>query len=245
MHYRAASWLFLTIGCMGILSPVRGLAQEPDPRGEAPPTASSPNELAQPDEVPTDDDSSLATATPDPTPQVPSVLQRPMSEARVDVVEQAGVGGPVAYASAGVLEVGGSGSIFASAGFIGLRVAPFVTWFPFDGVGLSYIHELYGGSQEGDASFGMILHIELSLHLRVSDRVLIALGLAPGLLYNSSDWGATGRARAGVDVLVGRSGVFHPMFYFVGGSEPLVAPVDAVPATRWGYGIEITYGAMF
>lgn len=240
-----ARFVLLTVVCSLVAAwPARSLAQD-DPRGEAPPDASSPNELGQPDEVPRDDDADLATATPDPTPEVPSVLQRPMSEAELDVVEQAGVGGPVAYASAGVLEVGGSGSIFASPGFIGLRMAPFVTWFAFDGVGLSYIHEIYGGSQEGDASFGMILHVELSLHLRVSDRVLIALGLAPGLLYNTSDWGATGRIRAGVDVLVGRSGVFHPMFYFVGGSQPLLAQVDGVPETHWGYGVEITYGAMF
>ena len=99
--------------------------------------------------------------------------------------------------------------------------------------------------QAGTASFGMLLHIEVSLHLRVSDRVLIALGIAPGLLYNTEDFGATDRARAGVDVLVGRSGLFHPMFYFVGGNKPLVAQVDDVPVTRWGYGIEITYGAMF
>jgi len=237
--------LLLTLTCSVLtLWPSAAVAQN-DPRGQAPSDASSPNEVAQPDEVPRDDDATLETATPDPTPQVPSVLQRPMSEAELDVVEQAGVGGPVAYASAGVLEVGGSGSIFAADGFIGLRMAPFVTWFAFDGVGLSYIHEIYGGSQEGDASFGMILHIELSLHLRVSDRVLIALGLAPGLLYNTTDWGATGRIRAGVDVLVGRSGVFHPLFYFIGGSQPLLAQVDGVPETRWGYGVEISYGAMF
>ena len=46
-----------------------------------------------------------------------------------------------------------------------------------------------------------------------------------------------GRIRAGVDVLVGRSGVFHPLFYFIGGSQPLLAQVDGVPETRWGYGV--------
>jgi hypothetical protein len=150
MSSRAARYVLLTTACcVGVLSPAQGFAQDPDPRGEAPASASSPNEVAQPDEVPADEDSDLATATPDPTPQVPTVLQRPMSEARLDVVEQAGVGGPVAYASAGVLEVGGSGSIFAASDFIGLRFAPFVTWFAFDGVGFSYIHEIYGGSQAG------------------------------------------------------------------------------------------------
>lgn len=220
-------------------------AAQADPRGDAPAGASSPNEVAQPSETPTDEDMDLATATPDPTPPVPAVLQRPAGEARLDVVEQAGVGGPTAYASAGVLEVGGSGSMFASNSFVGLRFAPFVTWFAFDGVALSYIHELYGGSTDGDRWFATNLLIELSVHLRVSDRLLIFAGVAPGLLYNGDDLGISVKPRVGLDVLVGRSGLLHPAIYFLGASEPLVAPVDDVPSTRWGYGLEISYGAMF
>lgn len=244
---RSTSMALLGLLALGLwlsASPERAGAQR-DPRGDAPRDASSPNEVAQPDERPSDDDTDLATATPDPTPEVPRLMQRPASEARVDVVEQAGVGGPTAYASGGVLEVGGSGSLFATEAFAGLRFAPFVTWFAFDGIAFSYIHELYGGKREDGRWFAMNLQIEASAHLRVSDRLLVLLGVAPGLLYNGDHTGFSIKPRAGLDVLVGRSGVLHPAIYFLAATEELVAPVDSVPATHWGYGLEIAYGAMF
>ena len=77
--------VFVGLLVLGVSS--AAVAQD-DPRGQAPSDASSPNEVAQPDEVPRDDDATLETATPDPTPQVPSVLQRPMSEADVRQVSR-------------------------------------------------------------------------------------------------------------------------------------------------------------
>lgn len=239
----ASSLVFLMASAGGIAS-----AQTPpaeDPRGDAPRSASSPNEVVQRGEVPSDDDMTLETATPDPSPPVPAVMQRPASEARVDVVEQAGVGGPTAYASAGVLEVGGSGSLFATRDFAGLRFAPFVTWFAFDGIAFSYIHEVYGGATVDGPWFATNVQIEVSVHLRTSDRLLVALAVAPGLLYNGAELGLSIKPRIGLDVLVGRSGVFHPALYFQGANVPLVAQVDDLPSTRWGYGLEISYGAMF
>ncbi len=218
-----------------------------DPRGDAPSNASSPNEVAQPGEPIGDDDMNLETATPDPSPPVPRILQRDMSEARLDVIEQAGVGGPTAYASAGVLEVGGTGSLFATDEYVGARLAPFVGWFLFDGIELSYIHEIYGGAFQGERFFGTVLYIELSAHLRFGDRLLGFLGLAPGLLYNGEDTGFAIKPRMGFDVLVGRSGIFRPDIYFVWATDPLIVPVNhpAAPSARWGYGLEISYAAMF
>src|SRR5690349_9013177 len=66
---------------------------------------------AQRDAPVRDDDVDPEHTTPDPTPVVPNVLAETPRAERLTVVEQAGVGGPLAYASATVLEVGGSGSI--------------------------------------------------------------------------------------------------------------------------------------
>jgi len=222
------------------------LAQERDPRGEAPPGASSVNEVDQPGEPATDDDTSLETATPDPTPPVPRLLQRRDREAELDVIEQAGVGGPVAYASAGVLEVGGTGSLFATAENVGLRFAPFVGWFVLDGLQLSYIHDVFGGKAGDDGTyFGTLVLIEASGHFRINDRLLAFVGAGPGYLFNGEDHGFAMKGRVGLDVLVGRSGIFRPDIYAVWGTAPMVPPVSAVPPSTWGYGLEISYGVMF
>ena len=213
-----------------------------DPRGNAPASASSPNEVAQPGEPAYEDDLTLETATPDPSPPVPRLLQRG-HEPYLDVIEQAGVGGPTAYASQGVLEVGGTGALMANRDFVRLSFAPFVGWFVFDGIQLAYINEIYGGSYGGERDFGTLALIEISAHLRFGDRVLGFIGVGQGVLYNG-DFGYAVKPRAGLDVLVGRSGIFRPAFYYTWASEDLVTPNDT-PPTHWVYGLEIAYAAMF
>lgn len=234
-----------TIALVLVFGLVLPAAAQRDPRGDAPRSASSANEVAQPHERAEDDDVSLETATPDPSPRVPRLLQRDPRTARVDVIEQAGVGGPVAYGSAGVLEVGGTGAIHATNDAVGLRFAPFVGWFPFDGIELTYMNELYGASIQGERRFGTLVLIEPSGHLRLTDRLLAFIGLGAGYMYNSRDHGFALKPRAGFDVLVGRSGIFRPAFYFLWGTKPVLPPVAGVPAHRWGYGMEISYAAMF
>lgn len=231
----------LTILVFASLLAISAHAQR-DPRGNAPATASSPNEVAQPGEPARDDDTSLETATPDPTPRVPSILQRGR-DPHLDVIEQAGVGGPTAYGSQGVLEVGGTGSLMANRDFVRLAFAPFVGWFVFDGIQLSYINEIYGGAYEGDNDFGTLALIELSAHLRFGDRVLGFVGVGQGVIYNG-DFGYAVKPRLGLDVLVGRSGVFRPAFYYTWSTETLFAP-NETPPTQWLYGLEIAYAAMF
>jgi len=215
-----------------------------DPRGDAPPTASSANEVAQPHERPTDDDVSLERATPDPTPPVPTLLQR--REAELDVIEQAGVGGPVAYASAGVLEVGGMGALTFGESFWQARFAPFVGWFVADGLELTYLHEITGARVGAENRIATAIYVEPSGHVPLTDRLLAFAGVAPGVLYNGADWGFTVRARAGVDVLVGRSGIFRPALAFTWATVDLhdAAGGQLVGLRRMG-GLEVSYAAMF
>lgn len=216
-----------------------------DPRGTAPPNASSPNEVVQPNERPWDEDENLETATPDPTPEVPTVLQREGGEPAVDVIEQVGVGGPVAYASAGVLEVGGSGALIASSDYVMAKIGPTIGWFIYDGIQLSYRHDIYGGTATRGFGVATLAVIDLSVHMRLNDRLLGFFGLGPGFSYNGETAGVGGKARLGVDVLIGRSGLFRPGTFFTATTNPLLDLRGSPSAHNWQYGLELEYAALF
>jgi hypothetical protein len=217
----------------------------PDPRGTAPRTASSPNEIIQPTERASDDDVGLAHATPDPTPKVPTVLQRPGPKPAIDVIEQVGVGGPVAFGSAGVFEVGGSGALIASSEFVMAKFAPSVGLFIYDGVELAYTHEVYGGTATHGVGITTFSVLDLGVHLRVNDRLLGFFAAGPGLSYNGETFGVGGKGRLGLDVLVGRSGLFRPAAFFAATTNRLVDLRGTLTTSEWNYGLEIAYAAMF
>jgi hypothetical protein len=219
--------------------------QTPDPRGTAPRTASSPNEIIQPTERPSDDDVGLANATPDPTPKVPTLLQRPDPKPSLDVIEQVGVGGPVAFGSAGVFEVGGSGALIASRDFIMTKLAPSVGLFIYDGVQLAYTHEIYGGTATHGVGITTFSVLDLGVHLRVNDRLLGFFAAGPGLSYNSETFGVGGKGRLGLDVLVGRSGLFRPAAFFAATTNHIVDLRGSLTTSEWIYGLEIAYAALF
>jgi hypothetical protein len=193
-----------------------------------------------------DDDVDLATATPDPAPPVPTVLEHAPRESRVTVVEQAGVGGPLSYGSATVLEVGGSGSLSMAGKHLYLRMAPYVAWFVLDGLSLSYVHEIYVTKQDARYRVATAPMLAASVHFRVTDRLLVSTGPEFGALYNGDEWGVLGRIRLGLDILVGRSGVLHPSIY---GAWASADTIDAAGTTVFGQhlslGFDIAYGAMF
>lgn len=217
----------------------------PDPRGTAPHTASSPNEIIQPTEYPSDDDVGLANATPDPTPPVPTLLQRPDPRPSIDVIEQVGVGGPVAFGSAGVFEVGGSGALIASDAFIMAKFAPTVGLFIYDGVQLAYTHEVYGGTATHDVGITSFSVLDIGVHLRLNDRLLTFVAVGPGISYNGETFGVGGKGRLGLDVLVGRSGIFRPAAFFAATTNRVVDLRGTLTASEWNYGLEIAYAAMF
>jgi hypothetical protein len=193
-----------------------------------------------------DDDESLATATPDPTPEVPSVLEHAPRASRVTVNEQAGVGGPLAYASATVLEVGGSGSLNVAGDQLFMRMAPTVGWFVLDGLQLSYTHEIYFAKHAAEHRLATAVLIGGSAHFRINDRLLVATGADCGALYNGEQWGVEAKPTFTLDILVGRSAVLHP------GVSLAWSSVDAIDAagSRFAgehllFGFTIGYGAMF
>jgi len=229
---------------VGLLLSPTAMAQS-DPRGEAPSNASSPNEVGQPGEVARDDDVDLLHATPDPTPPVPRPFQRPGAKPTVDVIEQAGVGGPTAFGSAGVLEVGGSGALLISEHFVAARFAPTAGLFIYDGVQLSYMHELYGTSTDVADSFATTMIVDVSLHVPLGDRLLGFIGAGPGVLYRDAQIGFGGKARAGIDVLIGRSGLFRPALFMTAMSIPLIDLQGHPTSSHWHSGMEIGYAVLF
>ena len=219
-------------------------AAQRDPRGTAPPSASSPNEIAQEHEAAHDDDESLQTADPDPTPPVPGVLER--RDAALDVVELVGVGGPTAYGSAGVLEVGGSGALLKGRDFVTARFAPAIGWFFADGLQLSYVNEIFGGKTGQQTRFAMTALVDLSVHAPLTDRLLVMGGVGAGVLYNGSDWGFVTKPRVGLDVLIGRSGLIRPAFFVQWSHASLIdLEGEDVRDENWLYGVEVAYAAMF
>jgi len=214
-----------------------------EPLDEATNDRDAPGEQAKPVG---DDDVDLEHATPDPTPTVPKVLERAPRESRVAVVEQAGVGGPLAYGSATVLEVGGAGSFSIAGRHMYMRLAPFVAWFVLDGVSLHYMHEIYinkDGSRYRVATAPML---GAAVHFRVNDRLLVATGPEWGPLYNGDEWGVLGRLKLGLDILVGRSGILHPGLYGSWSSDDSIDPGgNLVLGEHFSAGFDIAYAAMF
>ncbi|MBX3248144.1 MAG: hypothetical protein KF901_13275 [Myxococcales bacterium] len=183
----------------------------------------------------------------DPSPRIPTLLENggPDPET-LTVREQAGVGGRLPYASAGVLEVGGTGSLLWGPDYLSARFAPFVGWFVADGLAISYHHELYGGRFGGQTRFSTLAFIEPSGHLGLTDRLLAFAGVGVGVLYNGNDFAFAMRPRAGLDVLVGRSGIFRPALVFTWATRDLV-DLDGtqVAGMRYAGGMEVSYAAMF
>lgn len=240
----STSPLCTSVSCL-LLSYTVALRAAVDVRGDAPSHASSPNEVVQPEEVAGDDDVTLEGATPDPTPEVPSLLQREHTAPVVDVIEQVGVGGPTAFGSAGVFEVGGSGALIASSDYVMAKFAPTVGLFIYDGIQLSYMHEVYGGTATAGVGVTTFAVLDVTAHLPVNDRLLGFCGLGPGLSYNGETLGIGGKARCGLDVLVGRSGIFRPAAFFTITSNPIVDLRGTPTGGEWQYGLDLAYAAMF
>jgi hypothetical protein len=241
----------LSAACAVLGAPLRAeakdddAAHEPAREQENEQPAASDEAAEQPKPV-RDDDVDVATATPDPAPPVPTVLEHGPRDARMTVVEQAGVGGPLSYGTATVLEVGGAGSMSFAGKHLYLRMVPFVAWFVLDGLQLSYLHEIYVTKQNSRYRVATAPMLGASAHFRLTDRLLIATGPECGALYNGDEWGVLARIKLGLDILVGRSGVLHPSIY---GAWASVDTIDAGGTTVFGQhvslGFDIAYAAMF
>jgi len=180
---------------------------------------------------------------PVPEPADPSTE----GEVQADVVEQAGVGGPIPYGAQGTLEVGGAGLIWADDDALWAHLRPFAGWFFLDGLQLTYANDLvftYGGEQEINTT--VMATVELSVHIPLVERLWFAFGAGGGVLYNAVDFGGIGTARVGIDLLVGRSGMLHINAVGMLASEPLARPANPdVSSNQWRVGAEISYAVLF
>jgi len=211
----------------------------------------SDHDIEQPGEPIVDDDESIETATPDPTPPAvnPGDSDGPGDPV---VAEQAGVGGPIPFGAAAVLEVGGNGTFAATADFWYLRARPFVGWFVADGIQLTFGNDIIFGQNTGEPlRIAFTAMLEPSAHFPVRKRVWIALGVGVGVSYarveQRAKVGGVLTPRLGMDMLVGRSGMFHLSPIVTLTTSEVVNPTSRTlgSGNRIAGGVEIGYGALF
>lgn len=224
-----------------------GLLAQPRPSRaqDVPPGASSRNEIEQEGEPAVDDDMSPRTATPDPTPEP---VEPSLGDPEIDVVEQAGAGGPVPFGAAGTLEVGGSGYFSGDQTDVWASLRPFLGWFPIDGLQLGISNEILAryASSNDELRFTFLGLVDGNVFLPVARRLWVQLGLSAGGLYNGADGGVVGLARTGLAVLVGRSAILH--FVVSGGaaSAPFATAFETgAEGSHFRVGGEIAVAALF
>ncbi len=175
---------------------------------------------------------------PPPPPPKPEVEKR--------IVKEAGVGGPLAYARRGVLELGGSTGLSRSSNFTQLNISPSAGWFFTDNVELSgIIGFTYVDTDTGSSTF-MTLLAEPSYHLPVSDTLFPFLGLGAGIVYSKG--AGTGFAlapRLGLSVLIGRSGLLTPAILLVYSTTNNVEGPSGAVAVNASYGFNVGYTVMW
>ena len=163
------------------------------------------------------------------------------------VVKQAGVGGEVAYARAGVLELGGSANFVGANDFTQVSINPSIGWFFMDDVEISAILGLSHLSAQGiDATFFNAL-IEPSLHIPFSDSIFGMVGVGAGLSFvDGPGFGFALAPRLGMNVLVGRSGLLTPqIFAQYSTTEALQTPQGTLLAVSFSYGAGLGYTVMW
>jgi hypothetical protein len=180
------------------------------PAKDAPPTPTGQLPPAQSDHD---------AAPPVPTPNIPGI--------NGDVVEQAGVGGTVGYARAGVLELGGAAGLTIAQDLRAVNFSPSIGWFLVDNFELSLILDvtnLKAGTQSATLFSALA---EPSFHLPFNRGMFGFVGMGIGAAYTSEVGGGMAVApRIGMDFLVGRSGVLRPSLSYEYTTHDSMATLD-------------------
>jgi hypothetical protein len=119
------------------------------------------------------------------------------------------------YGREGVLEFGGSLGVGWSRDLFSVSLSPTVGWFVRDRIelsvliGIEYANARLSDGTRDSTSTGSVL-FEPSYHLPVSDVLLVFAGLGAGVAYNGSHPAFDLAPRVGLNIDVGRSGVFTP-----------------------------------
>jgi hypothetical protein len=154
---------------------------------------------------------------------------------QVEVAQFAGVGSPLAYARATIVELGGTLALVHDSDTTTFRIAPSIGYFPVDNLELTLFPELrITHVEETDTSFGLFL--EPSYHVPMSDVLFAFAGLGVGLRW-ADDPGLefAFRPRLGLDIMIGRSGILKPAtFLEVGlGDGAIAGGLEAGFTVMW------------
>src|SRR5688572_26579612 len=182
-----------------MLAPVVAFAQgapDPAPDTHTPGSTAAPTPSGQLPPAQSDAD----PAPPVPTPNIPGI--------NGDVVEQAGVGGSVGYARAGVLELGGAAGLTLAQDIRAVNFSPSIGWFLVDNLELSAILDVTHLKAGGQSATLWSALVEPSFHLPFNRSMFGFLGMGIGAAYASGvGAGLAVAPRIGMEFLVGRSGV--------------------------------------
>jgi hypothetical protein len=182
-----------------MLAPVAAFADEPVPNTGTPEATAAPTPSSQLPPAQSDAD----PAPPVPSPVIPGV--------NADVVEQAGVGGAVGYARAGVLELGGSAGLTLAQDIRAVNFSPSIGWFLVDNLELSAILDVTNLKAGGSSATLFSALIEPSFHLPINRSMFGFVGMGVGAAYVSEiGAGMAVAPRIGMEFLVGRSGILRP-----------------------------------
>ena len=184
-----------------------------------------------------------AQSTHDPRPEAP----RPTGSRTESIVEQAGTGGPVAYARGGVLELGGGMTWSQTSQQTMFALTPTIGWFFTDNIELSAIAQLNynrAGSQSATYVTGLI---EPSVHFPVAETTFIFGGWGLGATYERNKGAGFAMApRLGLNVLIGRSGILTPSATMNWSSNSNIrTPEGTLLAVSTTWGANIGYTVMW
>lgn len=188
-----------------------------------------------------------------PAPPLPSI-EGP------GIVENAGASGLTAYARAGVLELGGFVNFTVAKDYSSFGFYPTIGWFFVNNVELTAIigathvsQTLHEEGRDVDASSTQLLLLgEPSFHVPFSSSLYGFLGVGFGLAHQARSPGAgagVGFAlapRLGLNVMVGRSGVFTPAIQGIyQTTEAVSTPQGGAIAVRSTFGFQAGYTVMW
>lgn len=125
------------------------------------------------------------------------------------VTRQAGIGGTQAFARAGVLELGGNGSLTLSDDYKEFGLAPSIGWFFMDNWQISARASYSFAKVDGaDSVNSLLLLAEPSFHMPFSNTLFGFIGIGLGLSSRTDvDIGFALVPRIGMKTLIGRSGM--------------------------------------
>jgi opacity protein-like surface antigen len=162
------------------------------------------------------------------------------------VVKQAGVGGPVAYGRAGVLELGGAASFTTGSDFTQLSLRPSIGWFIANNLQLSGILSLNYADVAGTSATSWALLAEPSYHLPLSSTMFAFLGVGAGISHVSAGTGFALAPRLGMNFLIGRSGILTPaLIAQYSTTEMVETPQGTLVAVAATFGMSIGYTVMW